>query len=180
MAINKNGILTSNNINESLGTNMLNNAYKYTRANPYVLTGSSGDIIATTDMFTRVVSGETYYLSCKVSPAWSSSHGYSDASKGKATIWLYLSKTYNKDNYGYDSPILFTSTSAITEGVWKYTIPAGYNMARIRLNTYSNGTDSVTCKFWDISLIPEKYYIGNGVGSKIGNDYASSNQLYEI
>ena len=180
MSINKNGVLNTNTINESLGMNILNNAYKYTRTNPYVVSGTNSDIIATTDMFARVSSGETYYLSCKVSPGWSPSHGYSDASKGKATIWLYLSKTYNESNYGYDSPILFTSTSAVTEGVWKYTIPAGYNMARIRLNTYSNGTNSVTCKFWDISLIPEKYYVGNGVGSKIGNDYVSFNQFYEI
>ena len=182
----KNGVVASGNIYESNATNLLENAYKYTRENPYIVTGTSSDIIKVTDMYTQIIPGETYYLTCQTDSEWASSHGYSESTKGKVAIWLYLLKTFNASNTGYDLPILFNTSSStfIRKGVWKYTIPSGYNMARVRFNTYSNGTDTVTCKFWDVRLIPEKYYVpqvgDNAISLHIGDDYISAGEIYEI
>ena len=184
MNITKSGIFKSPSINESSGANILFNSEKYTQASPYILSGTGGDIIAVPDMYNRVTPGETYYLTCKTNATWATAHA---GGKGQVTIWLYLSKTFNASNTGYDSPINFTSASStkISDGVWKYTIPSGYNMARIRYNTYSNGTDSVTVKFWDTFLIPAKYYVPENPTSGIpsfhlGKDYISAKEIYEI
>lgn len=165
--INKNGNITINNFYESNAMNQLNGT-RYTNENPYILTGTSNDIYRAIDNECKVEPGSTYYLMCQCNKEWSPRHGYlENVSKGKVTIWLYLSKEYNKDSYSYDSPISFTSSNMITNGVWKYTIPSGYNMVRIRVNTYSDGETQITAKFWDIALIPEKYYISSTPPTKI-------------
>lgn len=159
--INKNGILSSEYITDCDSENQLINAEKYTSSDPYVISGSKSDLYVITDMYTRVTPNSTYYFCCETDSEWSDGHGYTEARKGKATIWLYLLKEYNSSSNGYDSPICFTSVSSnkIKNGVWKYKIPDGYNMARVRFNTYSDGEETVTCKFWDVKLIPEKYYV---------------------
>lgn len=183
MSITKQGIITSPNIYESKGTNILLNAEKYTMSNPWVLTGTVRDIITATDMYCRVTPGKAYYFTCQTDSQWASDHL---GNKGEVTIWLYLLKTYDPSNTGYDSPILFTSSDWVAKGIWKYTIPDGYNMARVRLNTYSNDGNAVTCKFWDVRLIPEKYYVpstptpGNSASLRIGKDYISAGELIEI
>ena len=179
MSITKQGIITSPSIYESEGTNILLNSENYTVNNPYVLSGTSGDIIATTNMYAQVTPGETYYFMSQTDSEWASGHW---GNKGEATIWLYLLKTYDPSNTGFDSPILFTSSNWVAKGIWKYTIPDGYNMARVRLNTYSNDGNAVTCKFWDVRLIPEKYYVPEtgGASLRIGKDYISTGEIYEI
>lgn len=184
MNITKSGIFKSPSINESSGANILLNSEKYTQATPYVVSGTSMDIYQETDMYNRVTPGETYYLTCKTNAPWATDHL---GDKGTVTIWLYLLKTFNASNTSYDSPICFVygASNNIANGVWKYTIPSGYNMARIRYNTYSNGTDSVTVKFWDTFLIPAKYYVPenptSGVPSfHLGKDYISAREIYEL
>lgn len=180
MNITKSGIILSSNISESEGTNILLNTEKYTKPNPYVLSGSSSDIFKGTDMYGNVIPGQSYYLSCQTDSEWADGHGYSDVRKGKATIWLYLVKTFDASNTNYDKAVCFTSTGWVEKGLWKYTIPSEYNMARIRFNTYSNG-ETVTCKFWDVRLILEKYYIGkNGVSLHMEKNCALAGELYEI
>ena len=110
-----------------------------------------------------------------------------DDAKGKVTIWLYLLKTYDSSNYGFDNPICFTSSNWVKKGIWKYTIPSGYNMVRIRYNTYSDGSNSVTAKFWETHLIPEKYFIfpnelsgGNPKMRVLKDSIIASSSLAEI
>lgn len=178
-SIEKNGNVNATFVESMSGS--IFNGTKYTRDNPCVLTGTSTDIIATTNNYTQVIPKKTYYLLCSCDSGWSPSHGYSEASAGKATIWLYMSKTFNANSMGYDSPVLFTSASMIADGVWKYTVPDGYNMARARLNTYSDGTNSVSVKFWDIALIPEENYVGQGGSAmKIYNNKIVTNEIIEI
>lgn len=166
--IKKNGNVHAN-IRESRSCNLFSGK-KYTRDDPYILTGTGKDIIVTTDNYTRVTPGKTYYLLCSCYPSWSPSHGYSEASAGKCILWLYLRKEYDPSHMGFDSPILFSASNMISDGVWKYTIPADYNMARLRLNTYSDGTNSVSTKFWDIYFIPEESYVGlYGPAMKLSN-----------
>lgn len=177
--INKNGNAAGTVI-ESFAANILNGT-RYTKANPYTLTGTSGDIIATTNNYSQVTPGKTYYVTAKCDSEWSPSHGYKETTAGKATIWLYLSKTFNASSMGFDSPICLTSSGMLTDGVWKYTIPDGYNMARIRLNTYSDGTESVTIKFWDIAMIPEEYYVSQETTAmKILSNEIVINEIIEI
>ena len=186
MSVNKQGIWTAGEIVESEGANILLNTEKYTKNSPLTLSGTSGDIIRVTDMYNRVAPGETYYLTCKTDSEWADEHGYTESRKGKVTIWLYLINTYDPNNYGYDYPVNFNANSSnkVKDGIWKYTIPDGYNMARVRFNTYSDGANSVTCKFWDVRLIPEKYYVPstpeNSVSLHIGKDYISAGEIYEI
>ena len=157
---NKNGCVNSGNVYESDGTNILENAQKYTKENPYVWSSAAKDGNVTTNMYCPVTAGKTYYLSCQCDREWGSSHS-TTASMQKATIWLYLYKVYNPGNYGYDNPILFTTVSSgyLGKGLWKYTIPSGYTMARVRFNSYSDGSIVLTTKFWDIELIPAEYYV---------------------
>lgn len=157
MSINKNGIIQKENIYESLGTNQLNGTH-YTKENPYILSSTSGDAYVHLDNECKVTPGKTYYLLCQCDKDWSPSHGYSTESFYKATFWLYLNKTYDQSNWGYDLPACFTSKNMTANGIWRYTIPSGYNMARVRLNSYSDGSQ-ITLKFWDIAIIPEEYYV---------------------
>lgn len=106
-------------------------------------------------LYAEVVPGKTYYLMAECFPAWAPSHGASDTNYGKGTIWFYVSKTYNPSSMGYDTPVCFSSSNQVADGLWKYTVPSGYHMIRIRTNGYSNGTDSTTTKFWNIRVIPE-------------------------
>ena len=185
MGISKRGIISSSSLYESYSADTLNNSYKYTQASPYVLTGTNSDLIAITDMYCEVTPGSVYYLTCKSDKSWSASHDAHDI--GKVTIWLYLSKTYNSSNIYYDYPICFTSSDWIKEGIWKYSIPSDIHMARIRYNTYTDGTNSVTAKFWETHLIPEKYFIfpnelsgGNPKIRVLKDSIIASSNLVEI
>lgn len=186
--IKKNGIFSNKYITDCDSQNQLINSEKYTVSNPYVISGTRSDLYVVTDMYTRVIPNNTYYFCCETDSEWSDEHGYTDTRKGKVTIWLYLLKEYDPNNNGYNSAICFKSTSSnkIKNGIWKYKIPDGYNMARVRFNTYSDGEETVTCKFWDVKLIPEKYYVDstpppqNLPSFKIGADYITAKDYFEI
>lgn len=172
----KNGIINGA-VSESLSENILNGTH-YSVDNPITVSGTASDIIKVTDNYAQVTPGETYYLMATCNGEWSPQHGYSaDSSAGKACIWLYISKVFNTSSMSYDSPILFTSKSMISTGVWKYTVPAGYNMARIRLNTYSNGTDTVSLDFWNLALIPASLYTKT---LKINNTSVIATEIIEV
>ena len=164
--VNKNGVVSGDPITESNGANILSNPLKYTITNPYVVTGTKNDIFVPVDMFSAVQPGATYYLTAKCSPGWSPSHGYADgANTGLGTIWLYFLKTYNTSSTGYDYPKCYHAKNWVRQGVWKVEVPNDVHMGRIRLNTYANGTDSVTAKFWDIKLIPQKQFVQQSIAS---------------
>ena len=151
----------------------------YTIQSPFVLTGTSTDIIAETNLTAKVTAGKTYYLLCRSDKPWAPSHGASATTAGKVTFWLYLLKTYDTSKYGYDTPALFTNTgsSYIRDGLWRYTIPAGMNMARVRVNTYALNGTSVTARFWDIKMIPEENFAEY---CKISNSGIIANDFIEI
>lgn len=136
---------------ETYTPNLLINANQYTYSTPLIKTSSSKDGYSTTDMYCQVVPGETYYFSCETDGQWYE-HNTSgvDPSNKYATLWFYLTRTYDPSNTGYDNPICLTK--AMGDGRWIYTIPEGYNGLRVRTNTYSNGTDAVTIKFWNFHL----------------------------
>ena len=182
----KNGNIEKQNFYESDAMNLFKGT-NYTYEKPYVLSGTANDIYLLIDNYCQVTPGKTYYYLAKCDTEWSDKHGYFEDTKGKATMWLYLCKVYDESNRGYDKPVRFTSKNMIADGVWKYTIPDGYNMARVRVNTYSNGTDTVTVKFWDMKLIPAEYYVNSSLSLSlslsslhVGKDYISSGEIMEI
>lgn len=181
----KNGIISSNNIHECKATNVLLNSENYTINNPYILSGTTSDLYKTTNMYQQVSPNETYYLCCNTDSEWSPKHGSDSNTIGKATIWLYEYEVFDPNSTSFTNSICFKASNMIANGIWKYTVNENINMVKVRLNTYTNGTDKVTCKFWDILLIPEKYYINPNISSvnssmKIGKDFISSNNIYEL
>ena len=169
----KSGLITAADFKESCGTNVLTNSDKYTADSPYVVTGKSTDLCVTTDQYAQVTPGKTYYFLSSTDKEWNNGHG--NGNKDKVTIWLYVSEKFDATNYGYKTPVCFTSANWISKGVWKYTIPAGCNMVRVRYNEYSDGSTTVTAKFWDTRLIPEEYYVPlTGASNQIEMHVASS------
>ena len=136
---------------ETYTPNLLTNADKYTYNSPLTRTSASKDGWETSDMYCQVTPGETYYFSCETDGQWyqHNTAGVSPTNK-YATVWFYLTKTYDPNNTGYDNPICLTKDMG--GGRWIYTIPSGYNGLRIRTNTYSDGTNAVTIKFWNFHL----------------------------
>lgn len=154
-SFNKNGIITASSLIDNTGANILDGT-RATSNNPWVLSNTVVDIINVTNNACKVTPGKTYYLTCKTDKTWATQHA---GAVGTVAIWLYLYNTYNISNFeNYNKPVCFLKNSQgyIRDGLWKYTIPSGYNMARVRLNTYSDGSTRVTSKFWDINLIPEE------------------------
>ena len=165
-----------------IGGNILDGTHK-TIDNPWVITGSSKDIIYVTDNLTKVTPGKTYYLTCQSDRPWGMHNTDEARANHTVTVWLYLYKTYNASNYNaYDLPKNFnTRDYIIREGLWKYTIPSEYTAARVRLNAYSDGSTSTTAKFWDIALIPEEDFCDNSsTAIKINNSKIVSNEMIEV
>ena len=168
MSFNKNGNISASAIYESAGTNLLINSEKYTKDSPYVVTGTRADLYVETDQYCRVTPGKTYYYTCQTDGEWAATHGVTDSTINKVTIWLYVSEEYNPSSYGYKTPVCFTSSNWVSKDVWKYTIPSGCNMVRVRYNTYTDGTNAVTKKFWDTMLIPAEYFVSTPPPAKFG------------
>lgn len=177
MQVKKNGILQAAGIHECQGMNILNGTYA-NQTNPWIFGGTSNDIILVTNNVARITPGKVYYLVAKCDIGWAPAH-LADAAFGKGTIWLYCCKKYDESNSEYDAAVCFTSTNWVKEGVWKVTVTDDFTMARVRLNTYSDGSKKVTAKFWDIALIPEEYYTGLG-SSKLFGDKCISNEIVEV
>lgn len=155
MSFNKNGIISSDKFIDGTAGNILQ-GNTFPQENPFILGGKSTDIYDVTYQFAKVTPGKKYYLTAKSSTSWATKH-FGD--QGTANMWLYLSTSYDPEKWaGYNLPAVFSKDDAywVDNGIWLYQIPSGYNMASIRVNTYSNGTDQVTVKFWDINLIPEE------------------------
>lgn len=82
---------------------------------------------------------------------------------------------------GYDTPVCFTTSNQIADGIWKYTVPSGYHMIRIRTNTYSDGTNSVTTKFWNIEVAPEDKCADERIAAmKVADNSACVEEIVEM
>lgn len=177
---NKNGKINTSAIYESAAANVLINSEKYTIDHPYSFSGTSADIYKVTDQIAKVVPGKTYYLIAQTNKEWNSGHG--DGNCDKVTIWLYMSTTYNPTDYNYKTPVCYNSSNWISKGVWKITIPSDINMVRVRYNNYSDGSTTVTAKFWDTFLIPEEYFISTPLKNSalhIADNFISAAKILE-
>lgn len=182
MGFSKSGLITASVIKESHGTNVLTNSEKYTADSPYIVTGTAADLYKETDMYGQVTPGKTYYFISNTDKEWNNGHG--NGNKDKVTIWLYVSEKFDATSYGYKTPVCFTSANWVSKGIWKYTIPTGCNMVRVRYNEYSDGSTTVTAKFWDTKLIPEESYVptvplSNQIGMHVSASNFSTGELFE-
>lgn len=146
------------NIDNCLNANILDK--KYTEEDPFIAETTSTDGYQPTYQKAVVTPGETYYITAKTDCEWSPSHDTEEARTGhKVTLWMYLSKDWTAYEE-YDDPVLLCKNNNywIKDGLWKITIPSDRNYVSMRVNQYSDGTTSITAKFWDIAIIPEKYY----------------------
>lgn len=146
--------------------NLLLHSDQYTQSNPRIQSGTGTDIYNVLGMYYNGLDTSKYYiLSVCSNGTLDSSHAGStskDVTKRYWTIWLYYSNTtYTDSNCGsFDSPYVYTSSDNSDARTylghigyrhyWK--IKPGYSNCSVRVNAYSNGTDTVNVKFWDIKL----------------------------
>ena len=152
-------ILGRDDIEDNLCRNILSQSY--TKDNPFSFSSSAKDGIAMTSQRASVTSGSTYYFTAKSDCVWATGHSNNDdtVANHKVTIWLYLSENWTSYQ-AYDTPIVFCYQDSrwIKDNLWKITIPSGKNWASVRVNQYSDGTNVISAKFWDIALIPESLF----------------------
>lgn len=151
------------------GRNLLRNTFRFNKDNPIVLSSASKDGYAVK------FNGEWIYSSMPIEPAskitlqactdaiWGNAHGYqNESSKEIVTIWFYW---YDNPEEAITAPnsykhavIYNADGSSSGRYVWTITAPAATNTStgkwyvHLRLNTYSDGTEVVTHKVWNVKM----------------------------
>ena len=198
MNIYKNGVLLSDNIYESNGTNILipadiGSSYVYTPG-----TGNNSCVTGFTVDYSSCNLEEKVYISIKIE--WS---GFdSSNTNGTFNSW-FQGSTYNAVKGAWEwggrnnvttalnsvenlGTLLLSSTSGIRVITASCTINSDYPITRtmehVGIRTdYSNGIGVI--KISDLMVIPEKYYVNpaaEGVSLHIGKDYISAGEIYEF
>ena len=142
--------------------NLLTWSNNYTEANPLVHTSKATDgyKYLGNDSLITVTPGKVYYAQLKCDHVPRPAHdGASGANYDKFTFWFYIRKIGTTKNVGgYDSTACFTSGNIFINDpvnnlyVWKWTAPSTAQDITLRTNSYSDGTNSVTLKFWDFKI----------------------------
>ncbi|WP_375379054.1 interleukin-like EMT inducer domain-containing protein, partial [Lactococcus cremoris] len=119
--------------------NLFEGSRKYTKDNPRIQSSSANDGWTTVeDVIAKNLKAGTYTMSGKADAPWTV-HDTSGAKKGKVGLWL-VSTRWEFISLGDTVPK-------------KIEIPKDGDYF-VRLNTYSNGKDIETHKFWDFKLEP--------------------------
>ncbi|WP_052484072.1 phage tail spike protein, partial [Lactococcus lactis] len=119
--------------------NLFEGSKKYTKDNPKILSSSATDGWTTVDdVIVKNLKAGTYTMSAKADAPWTV-HDTSGAKQGKVGLWL-VSSTWEFISLGDTVP----KTIEIHKDGDYF----------VRINTYSNGKDIETHKFWDFKLEP--------------------------
>ncbi|AAK05481.1 hypothetical protein GJI78_08400 [Lactococcus lactis subsp. cremoris] len=122
--------------------NLLEGSTKYTKDNPKTLSSNSTDgWFFVDDVFVKNLKAGTYTMSGKADAPWTV-HDTSGAKKGKVGLWLVSTTP------GLNVNISLGDTVPKT-----IEVPKDGDYC-VRINTYSNGKDIETHKFWDFKLEP--------------------------
>lgn len=149
---------------EISGRNLLVSSAKYTKDTPLVISGTSTDIYYIDQSMSTVVpieKDQEYILQIKTDGIW----GYHN------TTGNYDSKYVVAWVYAVDEPFIFNNSTnylclnadaMLKYGIWRFTWKGAVGKyIMVRVNAYSNGSTTVTHKFWDFKLeaghIPTKY-----------------------
>lgn len=135
-------------------------------SNPYIFTSASTDgcnsIISGTGII-PVEPGATYAIQCKTDGTWTGTHGgtsHIPADKD-CSLWIYLRKKgTSASETSYDTPIFlghnasykYSSQGNTGLATWIWAAPSDAYTIRIRSNIYSNGTNEITVKMWDLKV----------------------------
>lgn len=99
--------------------------------------------------------GDKISLQAKSNLPWTNVHGGSKSNKNKVGFWLYLGTRDQAKSGSYTSP-LFLEGDNLTTFDKTITLPTVSGLSEyyigFRFDTYSDGTTSVTGKFWNLKL----------------------------
>lgn len=135
----------------------------YSESTAYVRTSASKDGNAWLSGSHFIVEPSTTYTFSVCSDGnLAPSHDTSgkDPSLKLFTMWLYLCNsdtTKNPDAGGYDNPVCFTSANYNHQQIgnrhiWQYTTKSTETHMSVRVNNYSDGTNNLTIKYWQIKI----------------------------
>ena len=157
------GLILHYPLNSGYGNeNLVPNLSQYTQLSPYIRKTSAVDGYVWMQGTTFICEpSTTYTIQVKSDGTCVDTHGGSHSASEKAfSIWLYLcNENTSKDPYTgqYDNPICLKNNNYSYEKkgnmyIWKYTTPSTTKYMSMRINGYSNGTDSTSIKFWDFKI----------------------------
>lgn len=157
------GLILHYPLNSGYGNeNLVPNLSQYTQLSPYIRKTSAVDGCVWMQGTTFICEpSTTYTIQVKSDGTCVDTHGGSHSASEKAfSIWLYLcNENTSKDPYTgqYDNPICLKNNNYSYEKkgnmyIWKYTTPSTTKYMSMRINGYSNGTDSTSIKFWDFKI----------------------------
>ena len=170
--------------------NLLSWTKNYTEATPFTWTSARADgaCYMGNDTLVPVTPGKVYYIQVKSTGVPGTHATGGSAVTNNFTVWIYRrDQGTTKDVGGYDAAINFTVNNIFINDqdrqlyVWKWTATSNAQDITLRVNTYSDGSTSVTMKFWDFkieegaytSYVPSKnsaQYAELGYGSGIVRD----------
>lgn len=146
--------------------NLLLYADKYLKNSPRIKTGTGTDLYDTPGVYYNGLDTSKYYIySMCCDGTLATAHGgtsTTDATKKYWTAWLYYQDTpYSDSSYSsYKTPVCYHANCSSDSNMylgnignryyWRVKPP--YANCSVRVNAYSNGTDSVSVKFWDFKL----------------------------
>jgi len=134
------------------GRNLWINAGRYTADTPYSTTSNSKDNWRTTFdgkviySSIKIPKGTTVLLQGVSNLPWANVHDTSGNNKNKVGYWIYETAKQNTDNHTNATFIKGDNTTKLSGS---YTTTSDCYLT-FRFNTYSDGTDPVTGKFWNI------------------------------
>lgn len=148
--------------------NLLTWNVEYSKANPLVHSGSSQDAIKYLGdaSLVTLTPGKVYYISVHTDavPGTHNTSGGTLSKRNTFTIVLYLrNQGTSKAVGGYDSaPNLYKDNIYINDPqnntyVWKYTAPSNAQDITLRTNLYSDGSTTISHKFWDFKIEEGSY-----------------------
>lgn len=148
--------------------NLLTWNVEYSKANPLVHSGSSQDAIKYLGdaSLVTLTPGKDYYISVHTDaiPGTHNTSGGTLSKRNTFTIFLYLrNQGTSKAVGGYDSaPNLNKDNIYINDPqnntyVWKYTAPSNAQDITLRTNLYSDGSTTISHKFWDFKIEEGSY-----------------------
>lgn len=153
----------------------------YTQASPLTRTSNKvdGNAWISNSAFEAKPS-TTYTISVECDGTLASTHAQSsDPDDKKWGFWLYICNTDTTKNWSggsYDTPVFLSNNNNNyrqigSTHVWTYTLSSTQKYISLRTNIYSNGTDNVTIKWWDMKVEEgDKYTLWVPPTSMLGID----------
>lgn len=144
-------------------TNLLPCGLIYTVESPLVRTSKATDGVGwVSNSAFEATPSATYTISVECDGTLSNAHGPGGLSPADKpwSYWLYICNTNTSKNWqsaAYDTAVNLNRSNNNyrkigNAHVWTYTLSSTQKYISVRTNTYSNGTDNITVKFWNLKI----------------------------